>query len=268
MNVVPPLVADSQAPIATEPGQGALDHPAVSSQPLTGFDTSPGDASLDPTSTQHLATLGEIVPLVSMQLVGSLPRSAPRASHWLDSVQHLLQHHRVVDVRSRQSRREWDTLTLDHKVALRPRFASVRRIRPGFATPPGAATLAESSEARDQSILSASPSRCRSNWCSLCQTLASLQSRSLRQQVIPLPQPISSGSICQGRPVLRTNRMPVNVARSGILGRPPFGLGRSGGRIDSISRHSPSGSTSFAIPKVYRIKTGFVRCSKSMFGET
>jgi hypothetical protein len=47
-----------------------------------------------------------------------------------------------------------------------------------------------------------------------------------RQHVMPLPQPISWGSISQGMPLRRTKRMPVRAARSGTGGRPPFGLRR------------------------------------------
>jgi hypothetical protein len=47
------------------------------------------------------------------------------------------------------------------------------------------------------------------------------QSRRRRQHVIPDPQPSSCGSICQGMPLRRTNRMPVRHARSETRGRPP-----------------------------------------------
>ena len=47
---------------------------------------------------------------------------------------------------------------------------------------------------------------------------------------MPLPQPISAGSISHGRPERSTNRMPVSAARLSIGGRPPFGRGRGGGR--------------------------------------
>src|SRR5438132_1298295 len=55
--------------------------------------------------------------------------------------------------------------------------------------PPGAGTTAESSVARSQSMRSAWASSSRSTWCSLRQTPAWYQSRSLRQHVIPLPTP-------------------------------------------------------------------------------
>jgi hypothetical protein len=63
---------------------------------------------------------------------------------------------------------------------------------------------------------------------------------SLRQQVIPLPQPISGGKYCQGKPVLSTKMIPVRAARLGIRGRPPFDLSGSGGSSGSTTSHSSS----------------------------
>ncbi len=74
---------------------------------------------------------------------------------------------------------------------------------------------------------------------------ACCQSRSRRQQVMPLPQPISAGRYSHGSPVLSTNRMPVSAARSGTGGRPPFGQGLAGGSNGSIILHKSSGKRGF-----------------------
>jgi hypothetical protein len=55
--------------------------------------------------------------------------------------------------------------------------------------PPGAGTLAESKDARSQSIWSASPRRSKSLLCSRSHTPASCHSLSLRQQVMPIRSP-------------------------------------------------------------------------------
>ncbi len=60
--------------------------------------------------------------------------------------------------------------------------------------PPGAATPAESKEARSQSVWSASPKRSKSPRCSRSHTPASFHPSRRRQQVIPEPQPISLGA--------------------------------------------------------------------------
>jgi hypothetical protein len=179
--------------------------------------------------------------------MGSLPRPSERSENRGDGINHRLQHLRIVDVGSRMSDRQGDTLAVDHKVALRARFTSVRRIGAGLLSPPGAGTVPESSEARDQSIWSANPSRSsRMRWRS-SHTPATCQSRKRRQQVIPLPQPISWGSISHGIPVLSTKRVPVNAARFPRRGRPPLGLGGSGGKSGSITAHSASDTSCFAI---------------------
>jgi hypothetical protein len=85
----------------------------------------------------------------------------------------------------------------------------------------------------------------------LRQTPASFQSRSRRQQVMPLPQPISCGSISQGMPLLRTKSMPVRAARSGTGGRPPFGLRRRFGSSGAIRAHNLSPTNAAATPPVY-----------------
>ena len=85
---------------------------------------------------------------------------------------------------------------------------------------------------------------------SAAQTPATCQSRSRRQQLIPDPQPISAGSISQGRPDFSTNKMPVSAARSESRGRPPFGFGRSRGSSGSIAAQRSSGTRGFAMPGV------------------
>ncbi len=54
---------------------------------------------------------------------------------------------------------------------------------------------------RDQSIWSAARKRARSTSCSSSHTPAACQSRRRRQQLIPLPQPISWGSRSHRKPV-------------------------------------------------------------------
>jgi hypothetical protein len=150
-------------------------------------------------------------------------------------------------------------------MALRARFAPICRVGAARFAPPGAGTLAESREARDQSSRPASLSRWSKVWCSRSHTPACCQSRSRRQQVMPLPQPSSWGSISQGMPLLRTNTMPVNAARLLIRGRPPLGLGGSGGKSGSITAHSSSVTNGLLIPPVSRLRSSFVRRSKEVF---
>jgi hypothetical protein len=117
--------------------------------------------------------------------------------------------------------------------------------------PPRAGTLALSSEACSQSISPTSCNRCSRTRCNRCHTPSWCQSRRRRQQVMPLPHPISWGSISHGIPLLSTKRIPDNTARSAIRGRPPFGLGRSDGKSGSMVAHSWSLTKSLLMAAIY-----------------
>lgn len=81
------------------------------------------------------------------------------------------------------------------------------------------------------------------------QTPASCQSRSRRQHLMPEPQPISRGSNSYMMPVISANMMPVNQARSGTRGRPPLGLGGSGGSSGATMAHNSSLTRGSFIPQ-------------------
>ena len=108
-----------------------------------------------------------------------------------------------MDVGGRDSRRERDASPVDQQVVLRAGAAPVYGVGAGLLAPLLAGTRAESSDALDQSMRSARPSRFLSAPSSSRHTPASCQSRSLRQQVTPL-QPNSPGSIRQGMPLFNT----------------------------------------------------------------
>jgi hypothetical protein len=132
-------------------------------------------------------------------------------------------------------------------MALRARFASIRRILPGFFAPPTAGTVKESTEALDQSSWSASARRSSSTWCSRCQTPASCHSFKRRQQVVPEPQPSSGGSHDHGRLARRTKMMPLRQSRFEMRGLPPRGFSGSGGSNGSTTAHSSSLKMGFAM---------------------
>jgi hypothetical protein len=247
MDVLASLVAYLQPPIAIQPGQGAFHHPAITPQPCAGVNSLARNSRDDVALLEYPMTARIVIAFIRVQLLRSLPRPSVRTENRGDGVNHRLKHLRIVNVCPRMSARQRDTTAVDHKVALRARFAPVRRVGAGFLSPPGAGTVPESSEARDQSIWSATPSRSsRVRWRS-SHTPAACQSRKRRQQVIPLPQPISWGSSSQGMPVLSTKRIPVKAARFPMQGRPPFGLGGCGGNSGSSIAHSSSDISRCAI---------------------
>jgi len=204
-----------------------------------------------------------------VKLARALPgrTAATRTGRTLSSRPSTLE---VMLVRWAELDREGNALRIYQHMVLGARFAAIRRIRAGLVAPLFAGTLEASSAARDQAMAAAACSSSSRTWCNLRQTPASFQSRSRRQQVIPLPQPISWGSISQGLPLLRTKRMPVNAARSGTGGRPPFGVRRRFGSSGAIRAHNLSPTNVAATAHFYSAAIsrpvsdgGFVRDSEA-----
>lgn len=260
VDVIPALVADDEAPHLVQPGDGALDDPAVTAQPLGGVHLRAGDAALDAPLAQDLLVPAGAVALVRMQLLGPLARPTDLAAHGRDGVEQGLQDARLVHVGCGRRLGEWEALAISDDVPLRARLRSVRGVRPCLGAPFFAGTVEASMAALDQSIRSAPCRRFRSSCWSFSHTPASVQSRSRRQQVMPEPQPISCGSISQGMPLFRTKTIPVRQARSGIRGRPPLGFGFSGGRSGSMISHNSSGTSGVAM-SLYPRKSRSVRSS-------
>src|SRR5215204_3102356 len=213
MDVVLALVANRESAVLRKPGQRALHNPPVAPQLLAALYALSCYAALYPAPSQGCLALLVVVGLVGVKLLRTLPRSATGTLDGLYTVDELFEDHRVVDVCGSEHYRQWDTPSVRNKVALRALLSFVCRIRSGFLAPFLAGIEAESSEARSQSIWSASPRRFSKMRCSLSHTPASCHSFRRLQQVIPEPQPISWGSISQGMPLLRTNTMPVRAAR-------------------------------------------------------
>ena len=242
MDVDPAFVSDGKPPEAVEPSEAALDDPPVTAKLLLGFDAAPCDARLDAAAATGASAPTVVVGLVGMQLVGPAPWPARLACHRRHGIEHRLERHAVVDVGPGQPETERDAASVGDQVTFRAGPASIRRVRAGLGTPLLAAMDELSTQARLQSMRSASRRRHSSSRCRLSHTPAACQSRNLRQQVTPDPQPNSAGSISQGMPVRSTNRMPVSTERAGTGGRPPFGLVAMGGSRGSMTDQSDSGT--------------------------
>ena len=234
MNLGPAFITNPKSAVLVAPGMGSLHHPAVASQAIFGLDPSARNAGLDASISARTTAPRVVVPFVGVQLGRSKPRSASGTRNGRNAIQQIFQDLGVVNVSGRQQQAQRNALSIDEKMMLRARFAFVCRVGAGLGAPFLAATVAESTATRLQSISPALPNFSNSERCSRCQTPAFCHSWRRRQQVMPLPQPISWGSISQGMPLRRTNKMPVRAARSGTRGRPPFGFGFSGGNRGAI----------------------------------
>lgn len=91
MDVVAPLVAYLQPPVAVQPRQRPLHHPPVPAQPFAGLDAAPGDARDYAPFSESLSTPGEVVGLVGVQLLRALARATTtRLADRLNGVHGLL----------------------------------------------------------------------------------------------------------------------------------------------------------------------------------
>lgn len=240
MDICPALITNRQPAEAVEPSKRALHNPPMLSQAFSGFDPAARDAVLNMACTTSAPAAGEVVSLVCVEFSGTSPRRATPAADGLYAIEHFVEAHGVMLVRRPQVIGERNPVPVDNQVVLGSWAATVDRVGPGIRAPPFAGTLEASSAALDQSIRSPACRSTSKTRCNSLHTPASFQSRSRRQHVIPLPQPISSGSISQGIPLRRTNRMPVSAARSGTAGRPPLGLRLRFGNSGSTRAHKSS----------------------------
>lgn len=251
MDVGAPFVAGGESSVgAVQPSEGALDDPAMPAELLLGLDAAASNAGDDAAHQASGAAEDVVVGLVGVKLVGAEARSTPAPADRSDLVEQRLQKVALVHIRRRDVDGERDALAVDDQMLLGPELSAIRRVRPGLGAPPFDRTLEASMLARVQSTLSARPSSSSSARWSRSHTPASCQSRRRRQQVMPLPHPISCGRYSQPIPVRSTKRIPASAARSSTGGRPPRGFGRGGGNSGRMRAHSASGTSGFAMGQV------------------
>jgi hypothetical protein len=244
----PALVAYGQPAEAREPGQRALDHPAVPTQPLRALDTSAGDPGSDAPPPGGSAATVKIVAFVGVELGRPSARPARALPDRRHGVDQWLEAPAVVLVRRTERESERDAVRVHEDVALGARLPAVGRVRACRLAPLLAGNEALSSEQRPKSTALARPSRSSSARWSRSKTSAACQSLSRRQQVMPEPQPICLGRLAQGMPVRSTKTMPSSTFRSSSGGRPPFGRGGRSGSRGVIRAQSVSETSGSAIP--------------------
>jgi hypothetical protein len=145
---------------------------------------------------------------------------------------------------------------VDEQVPFRACFRPVRGVFAGEDPPKTARTLWLSTQQWSQSMPCSCPTRWSRARSSFFQTPRRCQCRSRRQQVMPEPQPISCGSISQGRPLCRTNTIPVRQARSSTGGRPRRpGRARWRGRKGWTTSHNSSGTRGRAMMHLHTATT-------------
>ena len=152
MDVCPTLIANGQAAELPEPGQGPFDHPAVPSQPLARVDPFARNAHLDVAAGQGSSAAPDVVGLVGMELGGSFAGSSPWSLDRRDGIEEGLEDRAVMGIGPGQAPGEGYPSAVRNNMALRARFAAVRRVRTGGGAPLLAGMLALSRQARSHSI--------------------------------------------------------------------------------------------------------------------
>ena len=253
MEIVATLVADEEATVAVEPGESTLHDPPMASELRLGVDAWTSDTRGDVSAAERVTSGAAVVGLVAVEFGGSSARPTARAFDRWDRIDGIQEDGPLVDIGSRLETDEGDALPIRYQMVLGSRFAPIGWIRadrlgrwPPFLSP-FAGTVELSMLARLQSIRSASPRRSNRARCNSHQTPAACQSRSRRQQVIPLPHPISCGRYSHWIPVFNTNTIPVRHDRSGMRGRPAFFFGRGFGNNGTTTSHSSSLTSGLAM---------------------
>ena len=154
VDVGAPVVAAREAAVVVQPGEGALDDPALDSQAgavlgwLLGA-AAFGDPRRDASGAQFQAVTGRVVGAIREQRLGA--EAAVRADR-RDAIDELEQLGDVVAVRRGQRDRERQPVAAADQVVLAAFARAVDRRGAGLLAPPLARTCELSTTPRDQSI--------------------------------------------------------------------------------------------------------------------
>jgi hypothetical protein len=201
VDVVADLPPDAKPPEPVQQGETLLDDPAIHAEAGPVFLTAAGDEWRDPDLAYLFAVLVVVVPTVGVDRVRSLSRAASTAFHWWDRLDQRHELGDVVAVAAGQRDLQRDAVRFGDQVVFRASSGTVDRARSCFGPPFMARRCDPSITALDQSNAPAAFSSASNDSCNRCQTPASFQSRSRRQQVIPDPKPNSWGKNSHGMAV-------------------------------------------------------------------
>ena len=247
MNIITSFITNSQSTKLVQPGKCSLDHPAKYTEATAVFRSAFCQNRIYTQFTQSISMGLTVIGSITLNTIRSLTRTTHLACNWRNRLNQRQKLSYIVAVGSSDFYRERDTVGISDNVMFRPQFPSIRCIRARFRPPKTARTEAESTTAREKSILSFSRRWLSKMWCILSHIPAFCQSCRRRQQVMPDPQPISFGRYCQGIPVLSTKMIPVRALRSSTGGLPPLGRGGCLGRIVLMSFHNWSFTSGLAM---------------------
>lgn len=249
MDISSAFVAHPQTAVLVQPTQRALHDPTEYAQAAFGLGVAAGQERLNCPPTKLSPVALRIVSPIPAHPLWPATGASHASGHGRDGVDQRQKLGHVVPVGCRDLRRQGNAVGVRDDMVFGPLFAAVCGVGPSLGPPKTARTEAESTTARDQSILSALRNFANSARWIFSHRPVCCQSRNRRQQVMPLPEPNSLGRYSQGMPVISTNNIPVRAWRLPIGLRPGYrcrrGLG--GGNKGSSSAHNASSRIGFAI---------------------
>jgi hypothetical protein len=135
VHVVAAVVADEQPFELVQPGEGALDHPAVASEAGAVLGLAAGDLRGYPAPVQLATVLVVVVAAVSAETIGPSPRPAGLAAHRRHPVKQRQQLGDVMAVAARHCPSERQPGRVYEKVMLGAVSGSVNRARARLGAP-------------------------------------------------------------------------------------------------------------------------------------
>ena len=135
VNVATAVVADEQPFELVQPGEGALDDPAVAAEPGAVRGLAACDLGFDPAPSELATVAVVVVAAVGRHSLGPSPWSADLAAHRRDTIDERDQLGDVVAVAARERPGERDPGGIDQEVMLRPVSGSVNRARARLGAP-------------------------------------------------------------------------------------------------------------------------------------
>src|SRR5258708_4645089 len=251
MDVSSPFIANAQAAKLVQPAQGTFDNPAGFTQAAAVWCALAGQAVGNAHAAEPAVMTDTAIGAISLHDVRTLTWPTCFSTKCRNGGHQKAQPLAIVHLSAAELNAQRNTLGIGEKMMLTARFAAIRRVATRLEPPKTARTLLESTTARDQSIRSAACNRRSNSLWSFSQTPAFCQSRSRRQQVMPLPQPSSWGKSSHPIPVLSTKRIPVRAARSQTRLRPGYFCRRAfTGMSGLMISHNESSINGFAIPRI------------------
>jgi hypothetical protein len=201
VDLVAAVGADEQSAAVVEPGEGALDHPALLPEPRSVRSLAAGDQRLDPSRSDLTAVPFGVIAAIGKQAFGSLPWSSGAAPDLRDEIDQRNELGDVVSVAGGERPGQRETASVYEQVVLGTSASTIDGAGTCFRAPFLACRWLESQIARDQSMSPPAFSSESRSACSRSKTPSSCQACRRRQQVMPQPKPSSFGRCSQPMPV-------------------------------------------------------------------